>query len=123
MPVQLRAAMGEVTEGWQTDLPASWRLTLGDTELGLAGMDPALEMEIWEPIFPVRRGKHFPGQPAGAHILRAYEDIEPDAVRCTVLGQDPYPEPGFATGRAFEAGNVAEWPELDKMFSKSVRAF
>ena len=39
-----------------------------------------------------------------------------------ILGQDPYPCPAFATGRAFEAGNVARWRELDKMFSPSVRA-
>ncbi|WP_252869801.1 GMC family oxidoreductase N-terminal domain-containing protein [Brucella pituitosa] len=42
---------------------------------------------------------------------------------CVVLGQDPYPEPGFATGRAFEAGNLAGWNELNKMFSKSIRAY
>jgi choline dehydrogenase-like flavoprotein len=41
--------------------------------------------------------------PVGAHMLRAFEGIPPH--------------------RAFEAGNVASWRELDKMFSKSVRAF
>ena len=44
-------------------------------------------------------------------------------MRCVVLGQDPYPCPAFATGRAFEAGNVADWRELEKMFSTSVRTF
>jgi uracil-DNA glycosylase len=55
--------------------------------------------------------------------LRAFDGISPHRVRCVILGQDPYPAPEFATGRAFEAGNVAAWRELDKMFSKSVRAF
>lgn len=86
-------------------------------------MEPSLELEPWEPIFPVRRGKRFPGAPADAHILRAFDGIGPADVRCVVLGQDPYPAPDFSTGRAFEAGNVAAWRELDKMFSKSVRAF
>ncbi|RST87729.1 uracil-DNA glycosylase [Aquibium carbonis] len=115
--------MRETLEGWQDDLPAAWLPVLGDVELGFEDCDPALEFEAWEPIFPARRGRIFPGAPAGAHALRAFDVIEPDAVRCVLLGQDPYPEPGFATGRAFEAGNVAAWCELDKMFSRSVRAF
>ena len=56
-------------------------------------------------------------------MLRAFDGIAPGDVRCVILGQDPYPCPAFATGRAFEAGNVARWRELDKMFSPSVRAF
>lgn len=56
-------------------------------------------------------------------MFRALDGLEPAAVRCVVLGQHPYPCPAFSTGRAFEAGNVATWRELDKMLSKSVRAF
>lgn len=119
----LKSAMMDVLAGWQDDLPPVWRHALGRCELGFAQMDADLDLEIWEPIFPVRRGKHFPGMPKGTHMLRAYDDIAPDRVRCLLLGQDPYPEPGFATGRAFEAGNLASWHELDKMFSKSIRAF
>ncbi len=123
MPVRLRDAMAEVLEGWQSDLPASWSAALGPVALGFDAIDPTLELEPWEPIFPARRGRQFPGAPKGAHMLAAYDGIAPDAVRAVILGQDPYPEPGFATGRAFEAGNLASWAELDKMFSKSVRAF
>jgi uracil-DNA glycosylase len=61
--------------------------------------------------------------PVGAHMLRAFEGIPPHHVRCVILGQAPYRAPDFATDRAFETGNVASWRELDKMFSKSVRAF
>jgi len=116
-------ALRDTLEGWQDDLSAAWLPVLGGVELGFDACDHALEFEAWEPIFPARRGRIFPGAPAGAHMLRAFDGIAPDAVRCVLLGQDPYPEPGFATGRAFEAGNVAAWRELDKMFSKSVRAF
>ena len=63
----------------------------------------------------------FPGAPAGAHMLSAFEGLTPEDVRCVILGQDPYPCPAFSTGRAFEAGNVACWRELDKMFSPSIR--
>lgn len=123
MPVNLVDALRETLSGWQDDLPPAWRAVLADTDLGLDDCDPDLVLEHWEPIFPARKQKLFPGAPDGAHMLRAFDDISPQDVRCVILGQDPYPEPGFATGRAFECGNVATWRELDKMFSKSVRAF
>jgi uracil-DNA glycosylase len=115
--------MVETLAGWEGDLPDIWRSALGLIGDDFDRVDGNLDFEAWEPIFPVRRGKHFPGQPKGAHALRAFDGIAPANVRCMILGQDPYPEPGFATGRAFEAGNLAGWHELDKMFSKSVRAF
>ncbi|MEZ5666085.1 MAG: uracil-DNA glycosylase [Alphaproteobacteria bacterium] len=115
--------MREILAGWSADLEPAWTAVLADVDLDFDAIGRDLELEPWEPVFPARRGKRFPGAPAGAHMLRAFDGIAPDAVRCVVLGQDPYPEPGFATGRAFEAGNVAAWRELDKMFSKSVRAF
>lgn len=123
MPLRLREAMAETLADWESDLPAAWRSTLGAIGDDFDCIDADLVLEAWEPIFPVRRGRHFPGQPKGAHALAAFDGIAPDNVRCMILGQDPYPEPGFATGRAFEAGNVACWFELDKMFSKSVRAY
>ena len=122
MVVQLRSALRETLEGWQADVDPPWRDVVRDVELAFDDVDPALELEPWEPIFPARRGGTFPGAPAGAHMLRAFDDLPPENVRCVVLGQDPYPCPAFATGRAFEAGNVARWRELDKMFSPSVRA-
>ncbi len=121
--MRLTDAMAEIMEGWQADLPLAWSAALGPVELGFADIDAALMLEPWEPVFPPRRGRVFPGAPKGAHMLAAYDGIAPEGVRCVILGQDPYPEPGFATGRAFEAGNLAIWHELDKMFSKSVRAY
>ena len=115
--------MQETLAGWAEDLPPEWRALCAGVLLGFDDIAPELELEIWEPVFPPRRGRIFPGMPAGAHMLRAFDGISPAAVRCVILGQDPYPAPDFATGRAFEAGNVAAWRELDKMFSKSVRAF
>ncbi len=123
MPQRLVEALQETLTGWQDDLPEAWRAVLGDVALGFDDCDPSLMLEPWEPIFPTRRGKTFPGAPEGAHMLRAFDDIAPEDVTCLILGQDPYPAPDFATGRAFEAGNVAVWRELDKMFSKSVRAY
>jgi len=123
MTVSLRDAMCAFLMDWPVDLDRSWRTLLGNHGPDVDAIDPALDLEIWEPIFPVRRGRHFPGMPVGAHCFKAFDAIAPEQVRCVILGQDPYPEPAIATGRAFEVGNVAEWGELDKMFTRSIRAF
>ncbi|MTB70968.1 uracil-DNA glycosylase [Arsenicicoccus cauae] len=41
-----------------------------------------------------------PYLPAGAHVLRAFEQPLPD-VRVLIVGQDPYPTPGHAVGLSF----------------------
>ena len=123
MANRLRSALRDTLQGWQEDVEPCWRDVVRSVALAFGDVDPTLELESWEPIFPARRGAVFPGAPAGAHMLRAFDGIAPQHVRCVILGQDPYPCPAFATGRAFEAGNVARWRELDKMFSPSVRAF
>ena len=123
MAMPLRAALQDTLRGWREDIDPPWRAVVRTVSLAFDDVDPTLESEPWEPIFPARRGMVFPGAPAGAHMLRAFDGIAPGDVRCVILGQDPYPCPAFATGRAFEAGNVARWRELDKMFSPSVRTF
>ena len=122
MTMRLRAALRETLEGWQEDIHPPWRDVIADVALGFEQVDATLALEPWEPIFPARRGRVFPGAPVGAHMLSAFDGLPPEDVRCVILGQDPYPCPAFSTGRAFEAGNVACWRELDKMFSPSVRA-
>ena len=122
MAMNLGEALRETLEGWQADISPPWREVVGDVVLDFKAVDPTLVLETWEPIFPARRGHVFPGAPSGAHMLRAFDGLPPEKVRCVILGQDPYPCPAFSTGRAFEAGNVARWRELDKMFSPSVRA-
>jgi len=122
MPHQLRLALQETLQGWRGDIQEPWLDVIGDVRLGFEEVDAKLELESWEPIFPPRRGRSFPGAPAGAHIFHAFDGLAPQDVRCVILGQDPYPCPAFSTGRAFEAGNVIRWFELEKMFSPSVRA-
>ena len=123
MTLPLRDAMREILEGWRGDLDPDWREIVRGAELGFDAMDSALTLEPWEPVFPARKGKRYPGAPRKAHIFHAFDSIDPDGVRIVVLGQDPYPCGAFSTGRAFEAGNVAAWRELEKMFSVSVRTF
>jgi len=123
MRLALKDAMQDILAGWRQDLDPGWRAVVNGSELGFDAIDPALTLEPWEPVFPVRRGRTFPGAPKGAHIFHAFDAIDPDDVCVVVLGQDPYPCAAFSTGRAFEAGNVAAWRELEKMFSVSVRTY
>lgn len=123
MPQALRTALKETLHDWSIDLPDAWRAVLGHVRLDFDGIDAGLELEAWEPIFPARKGRQLPGMPPGAHMLKAFDGVPPSRVRCVVLGQDPYPSVDIATGRAFEVGNVAAWRELDKMFTKSIRAW
>ena len=121
MAIGLRAALRETLRDWREDIDPRWRGLFHDVELAFEEIDAELRLDPWEPIFPSRRGKVFPGAPAGAHMFRAFDGLSPESVRCVILGQDPYPCPAFSTGRAFETGNVARWRELDKMFSPSMR--
>jgi uracil-DNA glycosylase len=123
MAQALHQAMREILAGWRDDLDPSWQAVTAGVEPGYDRIDPALMLEAWEPVFPPRRGRVYPGAPRGAHMLRAFDGIAPEDVRVVILGQDPYPCAAFATGRAFEAGNVAAWRELEKMFSKSIRTW
>ncbi len=123
MATTLRDALSETTAGWKSDLAPDWRAVMADVRLGVDAVDVRLELEAWEPIFPARLGRMFPGAPEGAHMLRAFDDVRADGVRVVLLGQDPYPEPAAATGRAFEIGNALTWRDLDRMFSRSIRAW
>lgn len=123
MDQALRDALRDTLTGWQGDLSPGWQAFIGTRELGFDAVDPALRLEAWEPIFPARAGRTYLGAPKGAHIFHAFDGIAPDEVSVVVLGQDPYPCAAFSTGRAFEAGNVTAWHELEKMFSVSVRTY
>ncbi len=118
----LRQALQQLLADWQADLPADWRRILRHTELALDAVDNKLELHPWEPIFPSRRDFSLPGEPPGAHLLRAFDGLPPDAVRCVVVGQDPYPDISFSTGRAFEVGKYQSWSGLSDMFSSSMRS-
>jgi uracil-DNA glycosylase len=49
-------------------------------------------------------------------VLRFFE-VPLNSVSVIILGQDPYPQPGVATGRAFEVGTLKSWNEPFKNIS------
>ena len=121
MTTSLKAALCEVLQDWQSDLGPDWRSVIDGVELAFDAVDAGLELHPWEPIFPSRRQYALPGEPDGAHMFRAFDDLSPQAVRCVVVGQDPYPNIAFSTGRAFESGEHRHWRDLDYMHSPSMR--
>lgn len=120
MSILLRQALEEMLEGWQSDLNAEWQAVLQASAPDFGAVDPALLHESWEPIFPTRKGVAIPGAPRQAHIFRALDDIDPEDVTAIILGQDPYPNVSWATGRAFEQGNLDEWLLNPKSVSDSL---
>ena len=121
MTTPLQDALREALVGWQSDLSPDWRPVIDGVELAFDAVDDRLELHPWEPIFPSRRHFSLPGEPDGAHMLHAFDHLPPRAVRCVVVGQDPYPNIAFSTGRAFESGEHRHWHELNNMRSHSMR--
>jgi len=54
--------------------------------------------------------------PPGDKALRFFE-FPLSSAKIIILGQDPYPQPGVATGRAFEVGNLTSWDQKFKNIS------
>ena len=48
--------------------------------------------------------------PSSDKVLRFFE-FPLGTAKIIILGQDPYPQPGVATGRAFEVGNLMSWDQ------------
>jgi uracil-DNA glycosylase len=48
--------------------------------------------------------------PQPSRVLR-FLGLPPESIRVVILGQDPYPQPSAATGRAFEVGTLRQWSE------------
>ncbi len=63
MAIRLVDALRETLEGWIEDIDPAWRPIVADVTLGFDDVDPDLMLEPWEPIFPARKGRIFPGQP------------------------------------------------------------
>jgi uracil-DNA glycosylase len=54
--------------------------------------------------------------PAPEKVLRFLE-FPLQSAKVVILGQDPYPQPGAATGRAFEVGTLKSWNQPFKIIS------
>jgi len=105
----LRREMERFLHDWRDDLSPAWSQFLDGAEPALDAINPALTFDIAEPVIPGRRDEPYPDAPAGAHVFRALDAIDPADVSVVVIGQDPYPRLTRATGRAFEDGELTDW--------------
>jgi uracil-DNA glycosylase len=120
--VRLRSLLRDQFAGWQTDLPPSWQAALEDVELDFGSRARDGMASRSEIIIPGRKRTLPPPEvPRLAHIFHAFDGITPERVRAVILGQDPYPKPSWLTGRAFEQGNLLEWPEKPQLIAASLR--
>lgn len=99
---ELRACWREA----QAELPAAWRSALGAEPNAGPNFDAVPEnatLDSAARIVPMRR------ETAGPFY--ALEGIDPEDVAVVIIGNDPYPDPRRATGRAFEQGDITNWVE------------
>ncbi len=79
--------------------------------------NPFLTKEIEELLLQIEKkitSTNF--TPSSERVLRFLE-LPLQSAKVIILGQDPYPQPGVATGRAFEVGNLKSWNEPFKNIS------
>ncbi len=85
--------------------------------------NPWLQQDIhpsWRPFLSGERGQQLESiqrqvskteyNPAPERVLR-FLQLDLQQLKVVILGQDPYPQPGVATGRAFEVGGLTDWQQ------------
>ena len=96
----LRNHMRDHLTQWRDHIPAQWTEMLDgmnpDFEANARGLDINHDFPTGPAFPPLLRNHDVPS------LFRTFREIEPAQVRVIVVGQDPYPEPNRATGRAFE---------------------
>lgn len=92
---------------WQGDLSPAWQTFFRGVELDFDKLPADHRMEGGGLLMPPRWNRT--SSRTTANVFRAFADMEPDEVRVLVIGQDPYPQVGRATGRSFEDGLFVAW--------------
>ena len=82
------------------ELPAAWAALLRPDPAAFAALSARVEAAYAaETVYPPR-----------AQLFAALETTPPQAVRCVILGQDPYHEPGQAHGLCFSVKEGTKLP-------------
>ena len=89
----------ELAEGWADAVPQIWRRDFDNItpDFNAPSLSQVQDGEF-RPAYPPLHAPH--GEQL--HLFRAFRNIAPTQARVVVIGQDPYPNPARATGRAFE---------------------
>ena len=113
--------MRSFLHGWRDDVPASWQQALTGAEPDFDKVRDDLVLRDGEAVYPGRRGSSLTGAPVGANIFKSLERMAPEDVKAVVIGQDPYPRVGRATGRAFEQGDLSGWSGSGNLVTTSMK--
>lgn len=97
----LRDELSQHFVRWRNGLSLSWRERLECVSPGAKAVPLDVSLGKGERIVPVS-GRH-------SGVFYALEGIDPLDVHVVVVGNDPYPHPDRATGRAFEQGDRTSW--------------
>jgi uracil-DNA glycosylase len=97
-----------MAEQWRTLVDPGWADALEPVAGRIAAMGDFLRAEI-------AAGRRY--LPAGENVLRAFRQPFAD-VRVLIVGQDPYPTPGYAVGLSFSVG-----PEVRRLPGSLVNIF
>src|SRR5262245_53855468 len=119
--MNLREGLGQFLSTWQDDLASAWRDVLAEVEPDVNAVAEPLTFDDAHPIFPRRKGQLLAGAAVDSHVFHALDGISPSEVRAVVIGQDPYPKISQATGRAFEQGDLQDWPAKQKVIADSLQ--
>jgi len=97
-----------MAEQWRTLVDPGWAEALEPVAGRIAAMGDFLRAEV-------AAGRRY--LPAGENVLRAFKQPFAD-VRVLIVGQDPYPTPGYAVGLSFSVG-----PEVRRLPGSLVNIF
>ncbi len=97
-----------MAEQWRTLVDPGWAEALEPVAGRIAAMGDFLRAEV-------AAGRRY--LPAGENVLRAFRQPFAD-VRVLIVGQDPYPTPGYAVGLSFSVG-----PEVRRLPGSLVNIF
>lgn len=121
MTDSLRDALTQFLDGWRDDLSPAWQHLLGDAAPALSAVPTTLQYDPEAaPIRPSRGVRHR-FERDDAHTFLALRAVEPHAVRVVIVGQDPYPTLGSATGRSFDDGRLRTWDEPGRAPAMSLK--
>ena len=93
--------MGAWTQEWMSQWSGGWSEALG----------PVLNQPELQSLYRFLEGERSSGaviEPPSSEVFRALKLTPLEQVRVVILGQDPYPTPGHATGLAFGIHNQME---------------
>jgi uracil-DNA glycosylase len=99
-----RLMQEHLARDWRADMLPEWRGFFADVGPDLDGLPDWDVPRVLPPRPAHERPQEAGGQLLNAHMTRAFDGLTPVQVRVVILGQDPYPRTGRATGRAFEDG-------------------